>query len=330
MSGPQDCSRRVLVPEKLAELLAEKGISPSALVTWEGDLPPASAIAAASAAVLWHRDPAKLASHLLAHKDRWRWMHSLWTGLEHLPLPALRRSVRALTTGRGTGAIPLAEWVLTALLWHAKRLAEHERAFRGGRWEQLELAELWGSHVVVVGLGAIGRSVAVLLQKLGVRVTGVRRQAQPTRGCQQVVDLEALSQAVLQARALVVALPATPTTAGLVNQRVLDALPEGSLVVNVGRAAVIEEEALYSQVAAGRLWAALDVWWQEPLPPESPWRKLSQLLPSPHGAYYSERFRQRHLQRVAENVRAFLEGKKLRCAVNRRQWAELLGEGTGP
>lgn len=319
-----------MVPEKLGELLAEKGISPSALVTWEGDLPSASAIAAASAAVLWHRDPARLAKHLLAHKHRWLWMHSLWTGLEHLPLAALRRSVRVLTTGRGTGAIPLAEWVLTALLWHAKRVAEHERAFREGKWEPLKLAELWGSQVVVLGLGAIGRSVAALLQKLGVRVTGVRRHARPTRACQRVVGLEALPQAVLQARALVVALPATSSTAGLVNQRVLDALPEGSLVVNVGRAAVIEEEALYSQVAAGRLWAALDVWWQEPLPAESPWRKLSQLLPSPHGAYYSERFRQRHLERVGENVRAFLAGKKLRCAVSRRQWAELLGEGTGP
>jgi len=329
MNAHRNRPRKVLVPAKLAKLLQAQGIPEEALVSWEGQLPPPERIAIADAAILWHRDPAKLARHLLAHKHRWLWMHSLWTGLEHLPLAELHRAVGTLTTGKGTGAVPLSEWVLAALLWHAKKLAEVDRAFREGAWEAPELRELWGSRVVVLGLGAIGRAVAATLAKLGVEVVGVRRQVRPTRGCREVVPWAALPAVLPQARALVIALPATPATIGLVNAQVLAALPDGALLVNIGRAAVVEEAALFAEVASGRLWAALDVWWQEPLPATSRWRKLPQLLPSPHNAYRSERFLHRHLQRVAENLRAFLAGGRLRYPVRRKEWAQLLGEGGG-
>lgn len=319
--------RRVLVPEKLFALLRGEGIPESALVSFTGELPEPSAVKAASAAVLWHRDPATLARHLLAHKSHWEWMHSLWTGLEHLPVQELSRAVKVFTTGKGTGAVPISEWVLAALLWHAKRLAAQEQAFRQGKWEPLELAELWESPVVVLGLGALGAAIARLLHKVGMVVTGVTRNPRPRRGCQQVVGVEALPVVCQKTRALVIALPATTSTRNLVNGEVLRALPNGSLVVNVGRAAVVEEKALFQEVASQRLWAALDVWWQEPLPPQSPWRQLPQLLPSPHGAYFSQNFRHRHLQRVLENLRAFLAGQPLKWVVRQREWRHILGEG---
>ena len=327
MTPLDQSAQKVLVPAKLARMLEAQGIPGEALVPWEGELPPPEAIAAADAAILWHQEPAKLARYLLAHKEHWEWMHSLWTGLEHLPVARLHRAVRTFTTGKGTGAVPLAEWVLAALLWHAKRLSEVDRAFRQGSWEPTELGELWGSKVVVLGLGTIGRAVAQTLSKLGVQVIGVRRKPQATRGCQEVVSLAALTSALRQARALVIVLPATPATAGLVNAQVLAALPDGALVVNIGRAVVVDEAALLAEVASGRLWAALDVWWQEPLPKESPWRQLPQLLPSPHNAYRGERFLQRHFQRVVENVRLYLDHRPLRFPVGRREWAELLGHG---
>lgn len=319
-------SRRVLVPEKLARILIrDHGIPAGALIPWLGDLPDPESIAEASAAVLWHRDPARLCRHLLQHKARWEWMHSLWTGIEHLPVEELHRAVRVLTTGKGTGAMPLAEWVLLALLWHAKRVAEHEAAFRQGRWETLELAELHKATVVLLGLGAVGRQVAKLLRACGARVVGVARNPRKVAGCAEVVALEQLPAVCRQAQALVLVLPATSATNGLVDARVLAALPDGALVVNIGRAAVVEEQALFSEVASGRLWAALDVWWQEPLPAESPWRTVRNLLPSPHGAYRTQRFTHRHAQRVAENLKAYLAGRPLKARVTHREWQEILG-----
>lgn len=323
-------SRRVLLPAKLASTLtSDYGIPGEALAPWSGDLPSPDLIARATAAVLWHRDPARLCHHLLTHKPRWEWMHSLWTGIEHLPVSELYRGVATLTTGKGTGAVPLAEWALLALLWHAKRVAEHEAAFRQGRWETLELEELHQATVVLLGLGAVGREVARLASACGARVIGVARTPRRVAGCAEVVSLTQLQDVCTQARALVLVLPATPATNGLVGASVLRALPDGALVVNIGRAAVIEEQALYREVAAGRLWAALDVWWQEPLPAESPWRTVTNLLPSPHGAYRTRRFSSRHAQRVAENVAAYLAGRPLKARVTAREWREILGcEGT--
>lgn len=320
--------RRVLVPEKLARtLVQEYGMEAEALVPWSGDLPGPELVTAASAAVLWHRDPARLCRHLLQHKARWEWMHSLWTGIEHLPVEELWRAVKVLTTGKGTGAIPLAEWVLLALLWHAKRVAEHEAAFRRGRWETFELRELHGAPVVLLGLGAVGREVAKLASACGARVIGVARTPRKVVGCAEVVPLAQLTDVCAQAQALVLVLPATPATTGLVNARVLAALPHRALVVNIGRANVIEEQALFTEVASGRLWAALDVWWQEPLPPESPWRTVKNLLPSPHGAYRTQNFTHRHARRVAENLSAYLAGRPLKARVSKKEWQEILDLG---
>ncbi len=318
--------RRILVPEKLAKtLVAEYAIPPETLIPWSGDLPEPWTIASARAAILWHRDPARLCRHLLQHKDRWDWMHSLWTGIEHLPVEALHRSVSVLTTGKGTGAIPLAEWVLLALLWHAKRVEEHRRAFREGKWESLELREVSGTRVVIVGLGAVGRRVAQQLAANGAEVIGVARNPRPVRGCARVLPMSELPEACRTAQGLVLVLPATPGTRGLVGASLLRALPDGALVVNIGRASVVDEEALFRELSAGRLWAALDVWWEEPLPAASRWRTVENLLPSPHGAYRTQRFAARHAQRVAENARAYLAGRRLSAAVTKREWAELLG-----
>lgn len=322
-------SGRVLVPKKLAEMLSQQGVPESALVVYEDTWPPVEKLTQASAAILCHREPAKLASYLLKHRTGWEWMHSLWTGLEHLPLREIHGKVKVLTVGRGTGAIPLTEWTLLALLWHAKRVPEVQESFRRGGWEQLTLGELWGSKVVILGLGALGQHLAQTLKKFGVEVIGVRRHPRPARGCTKVVAISELAQVCTGARALVVALPATQSTIGLVSQEVLEALPTGSLVVNIGRAAVINESALFAQVASGRLWAALDVWWQEPLPADSPWRKLCQVFPSPHGAYRSEHFLERHVRRIAENITAYLAGKPMKAAVSTKQWKEILGDGGG-
>lgn len=320
--------RRVLVPEKLAHTLVhEYGIPEAALLPWCGDLPEPELMTHASAAVLWHRDSARLCRHLLQHKARWEWMHSLWTGIEHLPVEDLWPAVKVLTTGKGTGAIPLAEWVLLALLWHAKRVAEHEAAFRQGCWETLELKELHQATVVLLGLGAVGREVARLVSACGARVIGVARTPRKVAACAQVVPLAQLTQVCAQAQALVLVLPATPATTGLVDGQILRALPHGALVVNIGRASVIQEQALLAEVTSGRLWAALDVWWQEPLPPDSPWRAVKNLLPSPHGAYRTQRFTHRHARRVAENLRAYLAGRPLKARVSKKEWQEILGLG---
>ncbi len=282
-------------------------------------MPAPGAFRDATGVVLWHDDPARLCRTVLDGCPRLDWLHSLWTGLEHLPAGEIVARGITVTTGRGVPAGPLAEWALLSVLWHLKRVDDHRDRWSRGLWEPLEITELRGSGIAVAGLGTIGSAAARLFSGAGARVVGVRRHPRPVRGCATVEPMERLREVCQEVRALVVALPLTTETRGLVGRETLAALPDGGLVVNVGRGEVVDEAALLREVAGGRLAAALDVWWQEPPPAGSPWWRVANVLASPHSAYRTSAFRRRHADRVAENIGRYLEGRRLVAVTPRRE-----------
>ncbi len=196
-------ARRVAVPGSLAA--AMPGLGAGRLVVWHGSPAEAAGVATATGAVLWHRDPAALCAELLELCPELDWVHSLWTGLGHLPLDALLRRRITVTTGRGVPAGPLAEWVLAALLWSAKRLEAATAAWRAGEWPEIDVDELAGCRIVVLGTGSIGRAVAVRAAALGVAVTGVARRPRRLAGFGDVLPGSELARACRGAAALVVA-----------------------------------------------------------------------------------------------------------------------------
>ncbi len=315
--GPRAAGRRrVAVPSTLAAAIAGS-VPEDRLVVWRSRPADAPGIESATGAVLWHRDPALVCRDLLALCPRLDWVHSLWTGVGHLPLEALLRRRITVTTGRGVPAGPLAEWVLAALLWHAKRLDAVATSWRRGEWAEREIAELDGARVVVLGVGSIGRAVAKRLAAMGVTVTGVATRRRRVRGFRTVVGVEDLEAACRGAAGLVVAAPLTAATAGMVGRDVLGGLADGALVVNVGRAAVVDEPALAAEVDRGRLGAALDVWWEEPVAVDSPWRRRAGVLASPHAAYRTSGYRRHHAERAQQNVSRYLTGRRLLARASR-------------
>ncbi len=212
----------------------------------------------------------------------------------------------ALCSARGTRDAPVAEWVVGTILDSHKGLARFRRQQEQAEWKPLMPRELAGSKVLIVGYGSIGRAVEDRLRPFGVEVTGVvSRQRGTTHG------VDALDELLPHADIVIVLLPATSETVGLMEKQRLASLKTGALLVNAGRGAVVDTDALCAELESGRLEAALDVTDPEPLPPESPLWRLPNVLVTPHIAGDSPAADQRIYDLVGDQIRRHLKGHPL-------------------
>jgi phosphoglycerate dehydrogenase-like enzyme len=207
-----------------------------------------------------------------------------------------------LCSARGTRDAPVAEWVVGAILDSYKGLARFRRQQERAQWKPRMPRELAGSRALIVGYGSIGRAVEERLRPFGVEVTGV---ASRQRGDSHGVD--AIDELLPNADIVIVLVPATPVTAGLIGKQRLASLKAGALLVNAGRGAVVDMNALCAELESGRLQAALDVTDPEPLPPESPLWKLPNVLVTPHVAGDSPAADERVYELVGNQIRRHLK-----------------------
>ena len=213
----------------------------------------------------------------------------------------------AIASTSGVHAVPLAEWSLFGLLALTKQLPRLLRDRHERRWERYPVHELRGKTLIVVGLGEIGREVARLAEAFGMDVIGIRREPDT-----DAVGPDRLDEIVGKADAIVVTLPLTEQTRGLIGRQTIERMREGAIFVNVGRGAVVDEEALIDALRSGKLGgAALDVFAEEPLAPSSPLWQLDNVIISPHTAALSWHENERIVELFAENLRRYLHGEQL-------------------
>src|SRR4051812_1190454 len=207
---------------------------------------------------------------------------------------------------RGVYDVPLAEWVVGAILAMERGLVQSRDAQARREWVTIEPPELSGRRVVILGLGSIGMAIADRLAPFGVQLTGVGRTTRDG-----VRGLAELDEVLPDAEILVNILPLTSETSGLLDARRLGLLPDGALVVNAGRGRTIETAALLEALRAGRLRAALDVTDPEPLPADHPLWRLPNVLITPHMAGDSPQATIRAFQLVGDQIRRFAAGEPL-------------------
>jgi phosphoglycerate dehydrogenase-like enzyme len=185
-------------------------------------------------------------------------------------------------------------------------------------WEHYPTGELRGQTLLVVGVGAIGAEVARLASAFGMRVIGVKRiLAEHVPHVESVHPPEQLRELVDTADAIVVTLPLTDETRGLIDRETIERMRNGAVFVNVGRGKVVDEEALIDALRSGKLaGAALDVTAKEPLPLESPLWELENVIISPHTAALSWHENERIVELFAENLRRYLRGDELLSRVD--------------
>lgn len=224
----------------------------------------------------------------------------------------------AISSASGVHAVPLAEWSIFGLLAFTKQLPRLRRDAVERRWEHYPLDELRGKTLLVVGVGAIGLEVARLASAFGMRIVGVKRQrGEALPHVDAVHPPEQLRELVGGAHAIVVTLPLTNETRGLIDRETIGRMRDGAIFVNVGRGKVVDEEALIEALRSGKLaGAALDVTAKEPLPPESPLWEMENVIISPHTAALSWHENERIVELFAENLRRYLSGEDLLSRVD--------------
>ena len=261
----------------------------------------------------------------LAAALRLRWIHSPAAGVGGMLFPEMLASPIVITNSRGMSADTIAEHVLAVTLAIFRRLP-HAFASQGSReWAQdaIGLAGhrmLAGSRVLVVGLGAIGTAVAKRMTGLGAQVVGVRKRvaAGSSDVVREVVTPDGLLERLSDADVIVLCAPHTRETRGLIGAAELAAMSPDAIVVNVSRGPLIDEPALIAALRERRIGgAALDVFSDEPLPPDSPFWTLPNVLITPHTSGYRPDHWDAAIGLFAENLRRYDDGRPLLNVVDK-------------
>jgi phosphoglycerate dehydrogenase-like enzyme len=199
-----------------------------------------------------------------------------------------------LCNARGTRDIPVAEWIVGAIVGAATGLL---RSARERAWEHRPPAEVHGSRVLIVGHGSIGRATAARLEALGAHVTGIGRKDEL-----RVADADAIVNLV----------PLTDRSRGMFDARVFAAMRDGALFVNAGRGGTVDQDALLAEVTPPRLHAVLDVTDPEPLPADHPlWSAPGVLAITSHHAGDSLEAEARTVELAVAQLRAYAAGQPL-------------------
>ncbi|PZA08999.1 dehydrogenase [Meiothermus sp. PNK-Is4] len=291
----------LLVPERAAKHLGTlPGSVEVVYVGQEGDLPPR----ALEAEFLVAGYSQSRIAELIPRLPRLRVVQTISAGVDWI-LPLIPRGV-TLCNGSGVHDTPVAEWVVAALLALAKRFPDFRDLQREGLWKAQAVGDLEGSTVLILGYGSIGQAVEKRLEGFGVRLLRVART--PREG---VYDLSALPHLLPQADSVVLLLPLTSETKGVVGRDFLDRMKPGALLVNAGRGGLVDTPALIEALTARRIRAALDVTDPEPLPEGHPLWALPEVFITPHIAGASPRLFERAYALVREQVRRYLAGEPL-------------------
>jgi phosphoglycerate dehydrogenase-like enzyme len=246
-----------------------------------------------------------------------RWIHATAGGagqqIEDAGLIVEEFDRVLITNAKGVYAHPLAEFAMFGLLAFTKDLPRLLADAQARRWEHHPMAELTGRTLLVVGLGSIGTEVARLAKAFGMYVIAVNRNGRTDVGdVDEVRPARFLSDLLPVAHAVVLTLPLTEETRGMIDAHAISRMRTGAILVNVGRGGVIDEDALVRALEAGRLaGAALDVFSTEPLPRDSPLWHLPNVLISLHTAALSVRENERIVAQFTENLRLYLRGDDL-------------------
>lgn len=212
----------------------------------------------------------------------------------------------------GVHAPAIAETVFAAVLADAKLLPQRRADQAERRWRQLPVRELSGSVMLVLGTGSIGEAIARLARAFDMRVIGVNRTGHSAPGFDKVTGHDTLVDSLGEADYLVVAVPLTTETRGMIGATELAAMKPGGFVANIARGPVIDEPALLSALEAGQVrHAFLDTFAIEPLPPEHPLWRAPGVDISPHDSHASQLTGERQIALFAENLRRLSSGEDL-------------------
>jgi phosphoglycerate dehydrogenase-like enzyme len=247
----------------------------------------------------------------LSHALNLKLISFVGTGIDNVDVKECARRGIVVSNTPGVAATSVAELALGLMLAVARMIPASDRTLRQGEWRHWDGPELAGKTLALLGLGAIGRQMAVLGRAIGMRVIGWTFHPDPIRATAMGVELVGFEQLFRQADVLSIHVKLSAHTQGLVGAEELALMRPEAILVNTARAAIVDQAALAATLQAGKLaGAGLDVHDPEPLPAErNPWLRLDNVVLTPHSGSVTREANRRSLHEPVENVIAFLEGR---------------------
>jgi phosphoglycerate dehydrogenase-like enzyme len=237
----------------------------------------------------------------LAKLRRYNWIHFLSAGVDKIWNMSFDKETPILTKSSGVHALPMTEFVLAVMLYFTKKLGVFKAQSETKSWERHWLDELNGKRVFILGLGRVGGSVAERCSQFGMLISGTSRQNLPTAFVENVGQGD-ITSVLNKTDFLVVCLPLTKNTKGIVNEEFLKSLKPGAVLIDVSRGGVVCESAVLEALESKHLSAAaLDVFETQPLPEYSKLWGREDVLITPHVSGTTPHYLSRALEILIEN-----------------------------
>jgi phosphoglycerate dehydrogenase-like enzyme len=255
---------------------------------------------------------------------RLRFVQLLSAGADSVDFAAIPERL-TVASNVGAYAAPMAEYVMAVTLALARRLPQRHADLARGEFKMWErVLTLDGAVCGILGFGGIGRATAHLMRAFGARIHGVNSSGRTGERVDFIGTLSDLDRVLAAADVLVMALPLINPTRGLIGARELGLMKPTAILVNVGRAAIVDEKALYEHLRdQPEFCAGIDTWWHEPGPGREfssgyPFFDLPNVIGSPHNSGVTDGALQVGAHKAAENVQRFLRGEAV-IGVARRE-----------
>ena len=244
-----------------------------------------------------------------------KWIQATSAGIGQLVRSRgyLDRTKWIFTTASGVHIRPLAEFVIMSMLMFAKDYFRIQKQQSNKVWEYYTAYELRDYTLGIVGLGKIGREIARCAKAFDMRVVGTRRNpAGRLENVDELYNPSELSSVLRQSNFLCLSTPHTDETNNMIGAKEIATLPDKAVLINISRGAIVDEEALIQALNSGKLLgASLDVFQNEPLPPDSPFWTMPNVIISPHSASNGIDENMRIVELFCENLTRFVDGRPM-------------------
>ena len=227
------------------------------------------------------------------------------------------------TTASGVHATPLAEFCIMSMLIFIKNYFHMAEEKTRRHWQRTNATELRTKTLAVVGLGSVGREVARLGGCFGMRVIGTKRITvgvdPESVNVEKLYPFTDIHPMLSEADFVVIICPHTSETEGLISEEAIAAMKRGAVLINISRGSIVDEPALINALDSGHLGGfASDVFWKEPLPPESPFWDMPNVIISPHSASTADTENDKLTEIFLDNLSRYIDGRPLRNILNKK------------
>lgn len=261
--------------------------------------------------------------NIIARAPRLKWMQATSAGVDRHQGTEIWRSKVTLTGVSGIHAAAIGEYVLGVMLMFAKNTPAGFKMMQTREWRRYPVRTLRGKTAGIIGLGHIGREVARLAKAFGMKVIATRRsvkEAGKARNVDLLLPARRMPELLAASDYVVLTLPLTPETRHIIGEAELKAMKPTAYIMNIGRGNLIDEEALLKALDEKRIaGAGLDVTAAEPLPKESKLWDYDNVILSPHISGGMEDYMMRAAGLFCDNLRRYLEGRRLRNIIDRKK-----------